>query len=46
MHKSLFNLHYLSVWLCVFKDENIGDIPDRDEKAENTMRMIQSLLES
>jgi hypothetical protein len=45
-HKSLFKLYYLSVWLCVFKDENIGDIPDRDEKAENTMRMIQSLLES
>lgn len=44
-HKSLFKLYYLSVWLCVFRDENIGDIPDRDQKAENTMRMIQSLLE-
>lgn len=45
-HKSLFKLYYLSVWLCVFKDESIGEIPDRDEKAENTIRMIQSLLES
>jgi tRNA A-37 threonylcarbamoyl transferase component Bud32 len=44
-HKSLFKLYYLSVWLCVFRDESIGNIPDRDEKAEKTIQMIQDLLE-
>ena len=42
--RSLFKLYYLSVWLCVFRDESIGNIPNRDEKAENTIRMIKSLL--
>ncbi len=42
---SLFKLYYLSVWLCVFRDESIGDIPDRDKKADKTMRMIEDLLQ-
>ena len=43
-HKPLFKLYYLSVWLCVFKNENIGDIPDREEKAETMQRMIIDIL--
>jgi Ser/Thr protein kinase RdoA (MazF antagonist) len=42
--KPLFKLYYLSVWLCVFRNENIGDIPNREGKAENTISMIKSLL--
>jgi fructosamine-3-kinase len=42
----LFKLYYLSVWLCVFTNESIGDIPNRAEKAENITRMISLLLDS
>jgi len=42
--KPLFKLYYLSVWLCVFRNKNIGDIPNRDEKAEDTIKIIESLL--
>ena len=44
-HKHLFKLYYLSVWLCVFKNTNIGTIPDRDKKAEGIIRMIEDLLQ-
>lgn len=43
-YKQLFKLYYLSVWLCVFNDENIGDIPDREEKAKKMQQMIISIL--
>lgn len=42
--KPIFKLYYLLAWLCVFEDKSIGDIPDRETKAENTKRMINMIL--